>query len=236
MNEAEGGRHEWIARRLQPADASSLGFGCQMLRRSAAGRNTLPNFSIRSHPSWPSRPIRERIGARCFAIEPWPAQSSRPVQSSSSSTATSKSQESPSCFLGDRRGRHGADFVPSLVDLDRAHPAALLSLPATLPSLLIPGPPRRPDGVTKDRAVNKCQVPFPAERPFGCFAEKVPDTYLPPTAKICRIPFIHRRIDSPRSTPWSCRKPSSTPEPPSERGTPLGNEGVSQATQADSLG
>jgi len=26
---------------------------------------------------------------------------------------------------------------------------------------------------------NECPVPFPAKRPEGCFAEKVPDTHFP---------------------------------------------------------
>jgi hypothetical protein len=34
----------------------------------------------------------------------------------------------------------------------------------------------------------KCPVPFPAERPFGCFAEKVPDTYFPLTDNASRFP------------------------------------------------
>jgi len=31
---------------------------------------------------------------------------------------------------------------------------------------------------TKDRAINKCRVPFARNAPFGCFAQKVTDTYL----------------------------------------------------------
>jgi len=36
---------------------------------------------------------------------------------------------------------------------------------------------------TKDRAGNKCPVPFARNSPFGCFAQKVPDTYFPLIAK-----------------------------------------------------
>jgi len=35
----------------------------------------------------------------------------------------------------------------------------------------------------KEQSENKCPVPFPAKRPEGCFAEKVPDTFFPLIAK-----------------------------------------------------
>jgi len=36
---------------------------------------------------------------------------------------------------------------------------------------------------SKDRATKKCRIPFARNSPFGCFAQKVPDTYLSLIAK-----------------------------------------------------
>jgi len=38
--------------------------------------------------------------------------------------------------------------------------------------------------LTKDRAMNKCPVPFARNSPFDCFAQNVPDTYLSLIAKL----------------------------------------------------
>ena len=33
--------------------------------------------------------------------------------------------------------------------------------------------------LAQERAGKKCRVPFARNSPFGCFAQKVPDTYFP---------------------------------------------------------
>ena len=71
----------------------------------------------------------------------------------------------------------------------------------------------------KDRAGNKCPVPFARNWPFGCFAQMVPDTYFPLIAKTscgCAAAVVSDK---------SLAKGSSTTLPlrivPSELGTVL---------------
>jgi hypothetical protein len=40
------------------------------------------------------------------------------------------------------------------------------------------------DPLTKYRARNKCPVPYARDSPFGCFAQKVPDTYFSAAPKL----------------------------------------------------
>ncbi len=49
--------------------------------------------------------------------------------------------------------------------------------------------------LAKEQPRNKCQVPFARNSPFGCCAQKVPDTYFssdtnqPPTQRFFQVEF-----------------------------------------------
>jgi len=68
----------------------------------------------------------------------------------------------------------------------------------------------------KDRAGNKCPVPFARNWPFGCFAQMVPDTYFPFIAKHARRLTLVSKIvaDANLFAPPRKRKAGTNGRPP----------------------
>ena len=64
---------------------------------------------------------------------------------------------------------------------------------------------------SKDRAGNKCPVPFARNWPFGCFAQMVPDTYFPLIAEAIEMPDRSEPIDAARCVYGFSFQPMSIP-------------------------
>jgi putative cardiolipin synthase len=72
----------------------------------------------------------------------------------------------------------------------------------------------KPSDARKDRAGNKCRVPFAGNRPFGCFAQKVPDTYFPLIAKsrMWDISKVHAKEELARLVEKTFASDASCPQ------------------------
>lgn len=52
------------------------------------------------------------------------------------------------------------------------------------------------------RSGNKCRVPFAGNRPFGCFAQKAPDTYFPPDPDVNKSSSARQIVGRTAEANW----------------------------------